>query len=56
MIYRLCPLKWTSIKTGVSSCHAAERVVSTKVDKLKEHAQINIEASKGVSTKVDKLK
>ena len=29
-----CPLKWTNIKTGVSSCNAVERGVSTKVDKL----------------------
>ena len=28
--------------------------MSTKVDKLKEHAQINIEDSKDVFTKVDK--
>ena len=56
MIYRWCPQKWTSIKTGASSCNAVERGVSTKVDKLKEYAQINIEASKGVSTKVDRQK
>ena len=56
MIYRWCPQKWTSIKTGASSCNAVERGVSTKVDKLKEYAQINIEANKGVSAKVDRQK
>ena len=50
----MCPLKWTSVKINVLSCNAAERWASTKVDKLKERAQKNIEASKGVSTKVDK--
>ena len=54
MIYRWCPLKWTNAEINVLSCNTAERGVSTKVDKLKERAQINIEASKGVSTKVDK--
>ena len=54
MIYRWCPLKWTSVKINVLSCNAAERGVSTKVDKLRERAQINIEDSKVVSTKVDK--
>ena len=48
------PLKWTSARINVLSCNAAERWVSTKVDKLKEHAQINIEDSKAMSTKVDK--
>ena len=50
------PLKWTSVKINVLSCNAAERWVSTKVDKLKERAQINIEDSKAVSTKVDRQK
>ena len=35
-------------------CNAVERGVSTKVDKLRERAQINIEDSKAASTKVDK--
>ena len=51
-----CPLKWTNAEINVLSCNAVERWVSTKVDKLKERAQINIEDSKAVSTKVDKLK
>ena len=42
------------MKINVLSCNAVERGVSTKVDKLKERAQINIEDSKAVSTKVDK--
>lgn len=29
------PLKWTSAEINVLSCNAAERGVSTKVDKLK---------------------
>ena len=52
----MCPPKWTSVKIHVLSCNAVERWVSTKVDKLKERAQINIEDSKAVSTKVNKLK
>ena len=32
------PLKWTSAEINVLSCNAAERGVSTKMDKLKEHA------------------
>ena len=51
----MCPLKWTSVKINVLSCNAVERGVSTKVDNLKEHAQINIEDSMAVYTKVDKL-
>ena len=50
----MCPLKWSSAEINVLSCNAPERWVSTKVDKLKEHAQINIEDSMAVSTKVDK--
>ena len=34
MIYRLCPLKWTSTKDNGLSYNASERGVSTKVDKL----------------------
>ena len=29
----VCPLKWTSAEINVLSCNAAERGVSTKVDK-----------------------
>ena len=54
MIFRWCPQKWTSAEINVLSCNAAERGLSTKVDKLKERAQINIEDSKATSTKVDK--
>ena len=29
------PLKWTNAEINVQSCNAAERLVSTKVDKLR---------------------
>ena len=56
MIFRWCPQKWTNAKINILICNANKSDVSTKVDKLKERAQINIEDSKAVSTKVDKLK
>ena len=49
-----CPLKWTSDLNDIRIYIKAISGVSTKVDKLKKCAQINIEDSKVASTKVDK--
>ena len=53
-IKAVCPLKWTNTKINILICNANKSDASTKVDKLKERAQINIEDSKAVSTKVNK--
>ena len=40
MIYMWCPLKWTNAEINVQLCNAAERLVSTKVDKCENQCFI----------------